>query len=219
MSWKYRTLFFFLFPLYIHTRMRWDSKNTKRTNDRLDGRTDVKKYFLMSGILKKKKIPRAPDLGASFFFFSFFFLWWKSLAVIMIRATPIILLTKRKKKGLKSICIWSIRPERERVCCCLSSFIFCCYYPMGGWVLGVETFSPRQYWIIRQGGITTTMEDLSTSPCCFSWRWLSNRYSSRLFLFLDEIEQLFKEWGGGEIEKQTEAFSFLPNEMLRLYRW
>jgi hypothetical protein len=62
----------------------------------------VKKYFLMSGILKKK-IPRAPDLGASFFFsFFLFFLWWKSLAVIMIRATPIILLSKRKKRDLRA---------------------------------------------------------------------------------------------------------------------
>lgn len=163
--------------------MRWDSKNTKRTNGRLDGRTDVKKYFLMSGILKKK-IPRAPDLGASFFFSLFFVV--ERFGCYHDPCDPHHPPIQKKKRDLRAYVYgpldwWERERKESAVAFLLSYFVVIIRWGVGCW--GSRLF-PRQYWIIRQGGITTTMEDLSTSPCCFSSRrWLSNRYSARLFLF------------------------------------
>jgi hypothetical protein len=90
---------------------------------------------------------------------------------------------------------------------------------MGGWVLGVETFSETILNNKTRGhhdddGRPVNITLLFLFKAMIIESILCETFS---FLFLDEIEQLFKEWG--EIEKQTEAFSFLPNEMLRLYRW
>jgi hypothetical protein len=70
------------------------------------------------------------------------------------------------------------------------------------------------------------MEDLSTSPCCFSLslgRWLSKtpaQYRTFFFSYIAKIGDVGQlDFGKTRREEKTiqKPFSFLPNEMLRLF--
>ena len=94
----------------------------------------------MSGILKyekkkkekRNKIPRAPDLlgHLSVIFFYYFFWLVKGLGCYHDPCDPhppppaIPKKKKKKKMGLKSICIWSIRLEREKSLMVMPFYIF-----------------------------------------------------------------------------------------------